>query len=252
MTATTALLIVVLVWLLIGALASLVMARRGHDPVSWGLLGALWGPLVIPAAWSSRRRAASTPATARREHTGTPGPGPVNTLVGVDGSRDSEIAACKAVRLLGDQLGRITLATVLDYDTAEASTTAAGGAMRVARDVLARAADEIADADAETVVLTGHPAPALLEFARANHVDLVVVGARGRGVTHAVMGHVSSRLVRQQDVPVLLAGAPPWRPLRTEASARPSTDGFGWVYMRRFGIARTESTSARGRRRRRR
>ena len=55
MSATAALFIALVVWLAIGAITSIVMARRGHDPYWWAALGALWGPLVVPVAISAGR-----------------------------------------------------------------------------------------------------------------------------------------------------------------------------------------------------
>jgi nucleotide-binding universal stress UspA family protein len=204
MTATTALLLVVLVWLLIGIVASVVMARRGHDLRRWGALGALWGPLVIPLAVSTHNRSRS--ARGGVVHAGATGPGPIYVLAGVDGSADSEAAAVSAVQLLGTRLGRLTLATVVDYDTAEAAATHARPALAAAHEMLDDACEAVRHADPDTVVLTGRPADALLDHAHKNDIDLIVVGARGRGLTRAVVGHVTSRLARQRDIPVLMAG----------------------------------------------
>ena len=45
--------------------------------------------------------------------------GPVDVLVGLDGSPLSEVAAVSAVRLLGARIGRLTAATVITYDAAQ-------------------------------------------------------------------------------------------------------------------------------------
>jgi uncharacterized SAM-binding protein YcdF (DUF218 family) len=50
MSATSALLWVLALWLAIGVVAGLVMGRRGHDPFEWLLLGAMLGPLALPVA----------------------------------------------------------------------------------------------------------------------------------------------------------------------------------------------------------
>ena len=45
-----------------------------------------------------------------------------------------------------------------------------------------------------------------MEYGLANDVDLIVVGSRGRGLSRSMIGHVTSRLVRQTEIPVLVAG----------------------------------------------
>jgi nucleotide-binding universal stress UspA family protein len=206
MSATGALLVVVIVWLLIGVIASVVMGRRGHDPRFWGSLGALWGPLVIPLALSRGREDRELRDWSRTERPGTVGTGPLRVLVGVDGSADSERAAWMVTQLLGDRIGHLTLATVVDYDTADAARASVSHASEAAHDALESACEQLKGIDPETVVLTGRAAPALLSHALANDVDVIVVGARGRGLARALVGHVTSELVRQRDVPVLVTG----------------------------------------------
>jgi membrane-associated phospholipid phosphatase len=50
MSATTALAIVMLIWSLIGTAAAWIMGRRGHDWLTWWVLGTVLGPLVVPLA----------------------------------------------------------------------------------------------------------------------------------------------------------------------------------------------------------
>ena len=59
MTATTFLFVVMLCWLTIGVITAFVMARRGHDPWPWGVLGATLGPIVVPVAVAATRRTRS-------------------------------------------------------------------------------------------------------------------------------------------------------------------------------------------------
>ncbi len=206
MTATAALLIVVLVWLAIGVVCAFVMARRGHDPGDWGALGALWGPLVVPIALSRSREDRSVRSWQRVERAGSSGGGPVDALVGIDGSPDAIAAALAVRRLLGGRLGRLTLAAVVDYDVVEAAGATAP-ATAAAHDALECAVEALgAGLTPETIILTGRPGPELLDHAVSNDFELIAVGARGRGVSRAFIGHVSSLLVRQRDVPVLVAG----------------------------------------------
>ena len=76
-------------------------------------------------------------------------------------------------------------------------------ARTVLADAAALAAGLGVEADAEA--LEGDPARSVLELARARDADLIVVGSRGRGsVAGALLGSVSSEIVRDADRPVLV------------------------------------------------
>jgi nucleotide-binding universal stress UspA family protein len=61
---------------------------------------------------------------------------------------------------------------------------------------------------AETAVITGRPAHAILEHAKAGGFDLIVMGTHGRtGLSHVVMGSVAERVVRKAPCPVLVVHA---------------------------------------------
>lgn len=54
------------------------------------------------------------------------------------------------------------------------------------------------------VVIFGSPARAIVEHAKANGIDLIVMGTHGRGgVDHLLMGSVAERVVRSAECPVL-------------------------------------------------
>ena len=110
--------LLVVVWLLVGALAGLRRARRGGWAKSWVLL-ALLGPFSLVDA--SPGREPLPPAVPLRP--GRVGRGTVDVLVGLDGSPDAARAADLVVQLLGPRLHRLTLATVLDLDTARPHDT---------------------------------------------------------------------------------------------------------------------------------
>ena len=52
---TTVVVLVVAIWLTVGLLAGLLMARRGYDPL-WVLLALPLGPLFVPIALERIRR----------------------------------------------------------------------------------------------------------------------------------------------------------------------------------------------------
>jgi nucleotide-binding universal stress UspA family protein len=63
---------------------------------------------------------------------------------------------------------------------------------------------------AQAVVLTSNtPAFAIVDYARANDIDLIVMGTHGRGaVAHLLMGSVAERVVRTAPCPVLTVRHP--------------------------------------------
>ncbi|HMP07314.1 MAG TPA: universal stress protein [Lacipirellulaceae bacterium] len=57
----------------------------------------------------------------------------------------------------------------------------------------------------EPVVIDGRPSQEIVNYANANHVDLIVVGTHGRGALgKAFLGSVADNLIRQADCPVMV------------------------------------------------
>jgi nucleotide-binding universal stress UspA family protein len=57
---------------------------------------------------------------------------------------------------------------------------------------------------ADITVVTGRPAPAIVEHASNGGVDLIVMGTHGRtGLSHVVMGSVTERVMHKAPCPVL-------------------------------------------------
>lgn len=202
MSSTTVLLIGLVVWCGIGIVISIWMRRRGHALFTWAYLGAVLGPLVVPLAVDAiareRRADIADVAFAPREH------GRVSVLVGVDGSDESLAAARAAVDLLGERISRLTLAAVIDYDSAVGPSEARRDAERH----LDAAARVVAVERAERAVLLGAPADALEHATRDGGFDLLVVGRRGRGASRALLGSVAARLTSSANVSVLVGGQP--------------------------------------------
>ena len=194
------------VWLAIGVAAGVVMARRGHDFRTWFGLGAISGPLVIRLIADAD---APEPAEPRDLTTGFPGDGPVDVLVAIDGSPDSYRALREATDLLGDRIGRITVAAVLDIE-ADSDLSPDDDRDRAQAD-LAAAVEYLASVDLTptSTILTGPPAQVLERHAVDGGFSLVAVGPRGRGLTSQVLGSVASHLVRANPLPVLVASREP-------------------------------------------
>jgi len=194
-------------WLAIGAVMAVLMGRRGHAPYSWGLLGLVLGPLAIPLAIQAV--AWERPTLARRLQTGAIGDGAVDVLVGVDGSPEGDAALGEVIRLLGPRIGRLSLATVLDFDVAEA------GFSKALHDQAVAALQDRADAvvavtgrEPETTLLGGRPAAALAHHAVEGGYHLLALGARGAGRSHALLGSVARELACGIGVPVLTVAEP--------------------------------------------
>ena len=194
MTATSAIAVTLALWIASGLGASYVMARRGHDPFTWWWMGALLGPLVIVTAIARIRREAST--TPARIVTGEKGQGTVDVLVGIDGSPQASAALDAVVRLLGERIGRMTLALVeyIDDATPDQDSLVA----------LRREAARLGSLKPELLVLQGAPARMLAEHGRIGDFDLIVVGSRGSGLSELLLGSVAETLAKSSPVPVLI------------------------------------------------
>jgi nucleotide-binding universal stress UspA family protein len=57
---------------------------------------------------------------------------------------------------------------------------------------------------AETALLAGNPFLEIIRYAKAHHVDLIVMGTHGRGpIAHMLLGSVAEKVVRKSPCPVL-------------------------------------------------
>lgn len=189
-------------WLLLAAAVSVWMGRRGHSSFGWAVVVGALGPFALPIVWSAVRRERDTHLTIVRRGTG--GTGPVDVLIGVDGSEASEAALAFVCDTLGERIGQLHLATVIDYDQGELGGRSAAVAAQAELDALALTRPE---RQATLVVLVGKPAEALVEYAAQAEVDLIAVGSRGAGRTPALLGSTAERLTRESPVPVLLGAA---------------------------------------------
>lgn len=133
-------------------------------------------------------------------------------LVGTDGSEHAERAAAMAADLAKRYGASLLVVTVVEpaYLPPEAALMADRIEMarreEAERLVQAEAA-KLASSGAlvQGEVLFGTPAEEMVRAANEAHVDMVVVGSRGRGaVARMLLGSVSDRLVRQSRQPVLV------------------------------------------------
>jgi nucleotide-binding universal stress UspA family protein len=187
-------------WFAIGLALAVVMGRRGHSSFGWLVVGTIMGPMAILFAIDARRhdeRLHPLPLVPRRN--AAPPEGPVDVLVGYDGSPESTAALDAAVALLGKRMGRVTVTTVVPYgDLPDVE--------RAARKQLQHLARRRRLAAPDFEILHGHPSDALAQRAADGGYDLIVVGTRGAGVSKSILGSAASELARDSTVPVLLAG----------------------------------------------
>lgn len=187
--------VIAAVWLGIGVVLSIVMGRRGHISVGWGALGAMLGPLAVVAALGTARH--ETEEGPSVIVPAAPGGGPVDVVVGIDGSTECRSALERIIALLGPRLGRLCLATVVPYeDVPDHERRALAELDRHARlSGVLGAGEEL---------LHGPPAKALGDFALAGGYQLLVIGSRGNGLSKAVLGSTASALAVDCPVPAMI------------------------------------------------
>jgi nucleotide-binding universal stress UspA family protein len=197
----------------IGFVLAIVMGRLGHSPFAWGLLGVVLGPIALLLALATAR---GQQPWSRLVAAGVAGSGPVDVLVGIDGSPESAAATTAALDLLGDRVGRLTLVAVSELDDSvagrEEQERLQGELERQAEAVRLwlrehRQHDQGAQPVVPELVLrSGQPAAILDRIAAEDGYGLLVVGARGAGLSSVLLGSVATRLAARASVPVLVIG----------------------------------------------
>ncbi|MFL6223942.1 MAG: universal stress protein [Actinomycetes bacterium] len=198
----------------IGLVLALVMGRLGHSPFAWGLLGLVLGPIALLLALVEVR--SERPWWTRLVASGAPGSGPVDVLVGIDGSPESAAATTAALELLGDRVGRLTLVAVTEVDDSTAGhqerarlreeLERQAEAVRAWQDEQRRTVKAVRPVIPELQLRSGPPARTLDTIAAEDGYGLLVVGARGAGMSSVLLGSVATRLAARANVPVLVIG----------------------------------------------
>lgn len=199
-TVDVALLLGFVGWVAAALALGWIMGRRGFDPFTWTVFGVALGPIaIVLAVVSAVRPPVRDPDLVRfGRHASSDA---LDVLVAWDGSPESAAALRAVERLLADRIGRLTLAHVVAFD-------ATADEVRLATAGLEEAVSAVADATPpSTVLLYGKPADALRRYAHELGYDVLALGARGAGRSHALLGSVASALARGAGVPVLLADA---------------------------------------------
>ncbi|HSJ27188.1 MAG TPA: universal stress protein [Acidimicrobiia bacterium] len=184
-------------WAVTGIVLSVVMRRRGHDLLSWLVLGVILGPRAVPLALERLRE-----HPLRRVHVPEAESGHCDVLFATDGSEESFQALDDALGLLGPHATSLTVATVLDHDSREGA--AGEDARRRAQALLDEVAARTGRDEVRTRILYGRADEALTQYAENAGIEVIVVGARGRGASQTLFGSVTGRLVGASRVPVMV------------------------------------------------
>ncbi len=165
-----------LAWAAIGIAAAVVLRQRGHHFGSTAALGVVFGPLFIPLAVRYARarhdEASTGPVVVAA---GTIGSGPVDVLVGVVGDAPDVSAVRPVLGSLGERLGRVTVARVLNFESMLDQAERTRAALELSCSSLF-----LYEHDPELVLLGGHPGRALCDHASKAGYHLVVMVSRPR------------------------------------------------------------------------
>lgn len=138
-------------------------------------------------------------------------------LVATDGSETAESAIDHAVAVAdafdADLHAIAVVETRTDYDNAIVDPETVRENLRAdARSALEAAGDRAAAAglDAETALAEGAPAAEILDYARQQGVDLILLGAVGRSeLQNILLGSTVERVIRESAIPVTVVGRGP-------------------------------------------
>lgn len=148
-------------------------------------------------------------------------------LVPLDGSEYSEcvLPHAKAVAT-GCQVPEVALLSVVEplrqavraYASSSVVEQAQRDTMASVKEYLDKTGNELGlpGSTVQTVVVEGYPAEEILEYARKNQVDLIMMSTHGRsGVARWAVGSIADRVLRHSAAPVLVASPPACRVERT-------------------------------------
>ena len=135
---------------------------------------------------------------------------PHRIVVGIDGSDSSIAALCWAANQAESTGSGLEVIITWEWPTTvgwappfAADYTPEGDARRVLDEAVEKVRSTHPDVDVRSIVIEGHPAPALIEASRG--ADLLVLGSRGHGqFVGMLLGSVSEHCVTHAHCPVLV------------------------------------------------
>ena len=131
----------------------------------------------------------------------------------IDFSDYSDVALGYASQLASESGARLYVIHVDDsqvpYDAGFAGYVPAPNESERITEALHAKRPTVEGVPCEHHLLIGHPADAIVEFAKAHDIDLIVMGTHGRtGVSRLLMGSVAEAIVRRSECPVLTIKQP--------------------------------------------
>jgi nucleotide-binding universal stress UspA family protein len=200
-------LIGLLIWAVVVVISMLVCAflatRWGRDPFGWLLLSAVMGPIAVIGLIGTRQSDVERPARFQTEQ--SLAGAPPSVLVAVDGSAAAE----RVARYVADTTppnSSVLVLAVLPHEsqprTGEVSSDHDGAVSKMVdgpRTIL-----DAAGMRTRTSVGYGNPAEQILRCASEEGVLTIAIGRRGSGLSRALLGSVSDRVVREAKQPVVV------------------------------------------------
>jgi nucleotide-binding universal stress UspA family protein len=132
-------------------------------------------------------------------------------LIATDGSKYSRGAAVKGLEIARFHGSKVYALYVIDLRalTSVNGMPAPENIYLILEDEGKRAAGEVkemaGDLPAEAFVLAGNPASTIVDFAKDNGIDLIVMGTLGKsGIEKLLLGSVAGHVIRHATCPVLV------------------------------------------------
>jgi nucleotide-binding universal stress UspA family protein len=134
-------------------------------------------------------------------------------LCPLDFSENSRYALGYASTLAKESSAKLYLVHVDDsqvpYDAGFAAYVAPPDNTEELQEQLTAVLPTEVEVEFEHQLLLGHPADAIVDFAKEHDIDLIVMGTHGRtGVARLLMGSIAEAVVRRADCPVLTVKHP--------------------------------------------
>jgi nucleotide-binding universal stress UspA family protein len=134
-------------------------------------------------------------------------------LCPLDFSDNSRIALGYASTLAKESNAKLYLVHVDDsqvpYDAGFAAYVAPPDNTEALQEQLTGISPTDPDVEFEHQLVVGHPADAIVDFAKDHDIDLIVMGTHGRsGVARLLMGSIAEAVVRRAECPVLTVKHP--------------------------------------------
>lgn len=179
-------------------------ARWGRDPFGWALLTAVLGPIAAVGLIGTRQSDVRRPSTYDGKSGGAAAP---TILLACDGS-EATARAARYVAAMHRPDADVVLLTVMPHEAqpGAAFAGASGEHERRVEHATGEAGRILREAGVRARVVVGYGSPLeeILRCAKQERVEAIVVGRRGAGLTRALLGSVSERVVGQAKQPVVV------------------------------------------------